>query len=126
MRMIHMLAVLCMVAASCFAAEEQMLLELQEVTVDRTAAQRSHAVFKSNEETPRIFRIPLQFSSDKVGKNERNIIMLIRYLPAGTKLGFMVLKGTPENVAEWELAYLTIKKAEQPPAGDVLKAAPEE
>lgn len=118
MKMTHLLATLCLASATCFAAEDQVLLELQEITVDHTAAQRAYAVFKSNEETSRTVRIPLQFSPDKVGRNERNIIMLIRFLPADSKVGFMVPKNTPDKVSEWELAYLKIKRAEPTVRGD--------
>ena len=106
-----------------------MLLELVEVTVDNTAAQRQRAVFKSNEETPRTFVIPLWFSSDKAGKNEKNIIMLIRQFPCLTSektnhglkskpkgtLSFTVPKKAPASqIAEWELAQLIVKEeAEQ-------------
>jgi len=129
MKVIFLAAVISILSTACIAGEETMLLELTEMTVDRTAAQRQRAKFVSNEEKPRTVIIPLWFSPDKAEKNEKNIIKLIRQFPCLTTgktkhglkskpkgiLSFTVPKKNPESqIAAWELAQLIVKeKTEQ-------------
>ena len=121
-----------LISSVCLGAEETMLLQLVETTVDMTAAQRQVAVFTSNEDAPRTFYIPLWSSSDNAGKNEKNIVMLIRqfpkhaavhtdsgrtFKPRGT-LNFLVPREDPsKKVGEWELVQLSIQESAEPQGG---------
>jgi len=117
-------AALILFPTFCLSADETMLLELVELTVDNTAAQRQYAVFRSNEQLSRTITIPLWFPFNHKGKNEKNIKILISQFPCSKpernahgrkcvptgKLAFRVPRESPEEkISEWELAQFYIR-----------------